>query len=619
VVIPTYQRKDLVLDAVRALVAQEELPLEVVVVVDGSTDGTADALRRIHTPFPLVVVEQPNRGLAQARNRGAEVARGDFLLFLDDDMLAAADLLVRVREAHDRGADAVTGHIPTAPGTEMFRLPGAVDWAERRRERLLATQAAPAVGDVLGGQLSVRREAFQALGGFDDRRFTIGGSYGGEDGDFARRLMTGGHRVVFAPDAVSHQVNVVTPRAYLRNWHQAGASDAVFLRKHPSERGEIERSKRPDERWNRRVIRPLARVPGFRSAVAAVASPLAAVLAVRHPEDPRAARAFFKVRNLEYWRGMEMAGGFPEVRPFRILCYHAVGDLAGTRLDEYGVPAADLRRQLRLLRQVGYRFITLEGALRAVRGEPGVSRRGVLVTFDDCYSDLLHDGLPLLQELGVPAAAYAVAGRVGGTNTWDVAIGATELALLDAPGLRELQRAGIEVGAHGMTHQPLTRASGQPDVLAEETMGAAEALRARGLEPIRTFAYPHGEHDGASRSAVADAGMEAAFTVTPGIARPGADPYQLPRIEILRQDGSGIRFLLKVWSAGRLQLPAPRWVVGSARRRVGRLRRRHRRQGRPAQSSRRSIGGERTRELADDSVPQGGAGTASWSPHYSGT
>src|SRR3954451_19508258 len=497
--------------------AQEVPPLEVVVVVDGSTDGTADALRRLQTPFSLVVVEQPNLGLARARNRGAEAARGDLLLFLDDDMLAAPDLLVRVRAAHDRGADAVTGHIPTAPGTEMFRLPGAVNWAERRRERLLAAEGPLPVGDVLGGQLSVRREVFEALGGFDDRRFTIGGSYGGEDGDFARRLIAGGHRVVFAPDAISHQVNVVTPRTYLRNWHQTGASDAVFLRKHPGERGEIVRSKRPGDRWNRLLIRPLARVPGLRTAVAALASPLAAALAGGRPEDPRAARFFFTVRNLEYWRGMESAGGFPEVRPFRVVCYHAVADLAGTKLAEYGVPAPDLRRQLRLLRRAGYRFITPEEALRAVRGEPGVPRRSVLITFDDCYSDLVEAGLPVLLDENAPSAAYAVAERVGQTNDWDRAIGAPELPLLDADGLRALQEAGVEIGVHGATHRVLAHLSDQPDVQAVETAGAAATLRALGLAPLRTFAYPHGEHDPAARAAVAAAGLEAAFTVTPGI------------------------------------------------------------------------------------------------------
>ena len=573
VVIPTFQRRDLVAKAVRALIAQTESPLEVIVVVDGSTDGTADALRRLQTPFPLLVLEQVNQGPAQARNKGAEAARGDLLLFLDDDMLAAPDLLARLREAHEGGADAATGHIPTVPGTEMFRLPGAVSWTERRRERLLASQEPLKVGDILTGQLSVRRDVFRSLGGFDDRNFTIGGTYGGEDADFARRLIAAGHRVAFAPDAVSHQVNVVTPRAYLRNWHQAGASDAMFLRKHPEERAEIVRSKRPRERWNRRMIRPLARVPGLRAAVAALASPLAAALAERRPEDPRAARVFFKVRDLEYWRGMERAGGFPEVRPLRVLCYHAVADLAGTKLAEYGLPAADLRRQLRLLRRAGYRFVTLDEALRVVRGERGVPRRAVLVTFDDCYDDLLHAGLPVLRELGVPAVAFAVAGQVGATNAWDVAIGAPELSLADAGDLRTLTAAGIEIGVHGRTHRPLTRVSGDATELAAETKGATAELGALGLEPLRTFAYPHGEHDAAARSAVADAGLAAAFTVEPGILRPGTDPFRLPRIEILRSDGAGLRFLLKVSSAGRVTVPAPRRAARAVRRHLGRRRR----------------------------------------------
>ena len=57
-----------------------------VVVVDGSTDGTAEALRRLDIPFALKVVEQPNQGRAAAVNAGAGAAEGELLLILDDDM-----------------------------------------------------------------------------------------------------------------------------------------------------------------------------------------------------------------------------------------------------------------------------------------------------------------------------------------------------------------------------------------------------------------------------------------------------------------------------------------------------------------------------------------------------
>ena len=83
----------------------------------------------------------------------------------------------------------------------------------------------------------------------------------------------------------------------------------------------------------------------------------------------------------------------------------------------------------------------------------------MLVTFDDCYTDLADNGLPVLQDLEVPAVAFAVADLVGGTNTWDVARGAPELSLLDAPGLLALQQSGIEIGVHGSTHRPLTDVS----------------------------------------------------------------------------------------------------------------------------------------------------------------
>src|SRR5262245_14543978 len=71
-IIPTYQRRELAVAAVEALAQQRcAFPFEVIVVVDGSTDGTAAALRNLEIPFPLRILEQPNRGAASARNRGA--------------------------------------------------------------------------------------------------------------------------------------------------------------------------------------------------------------------------------------------------------------------------------------------------------------------------------------------------------------------------------------------------------------------------------------------------------------------------------------------------------------------------------------------------------------------
>ena len=553
IVIPTYQRRELVAASVSALSAQDGPAFEVIVVVDGSTDGTVETLAALDVPFPLRIVQQPNSGASRARNHGARLATGTVILFLDDDMQAAADLL-RVHDlAYAEGADAVIGHVPLhrdAPRNFLSR--GVDQWAEGRLRRLVDNGGALTFADLLTGQMSVRRQVFSTLGGFDED-FTRGGSFGREDTDFGQRLFGGGYRVVFAPDAVSWQYYTVSPAAYLRQWHQAGRADVTYMRKHPGEVDRVFRSRRPGSRVNRYLWRPLVRAPGLSAPIATAARRAVLTLAARRPADPRVARVFFKVRDLEYWRGVHAAGGVPRPRAARVLCFHSLTDLVGSPvIEQYGVPARQFRRQLRALRRAGFHFVTLDEVLRSVEGTGGLPRRPLLVTFDDCFVDLLKDGVPVLRDEQVPAVAFAVAGRIGGSNDWDTAIGAPPLRLLDADGLRALERSGVEVGVHGRTHRPLTALT--DDELVEETSGAAAALAALGLRRPRAFAYPHGEHDERVRRRVAAAGLRAAFTVEPGSVRPGEpDRYALHRVEVLRRDGAGARLLAKVTLARRLE------------------------------------------------------------------
>src|SRR4051812_14223884 len=105
VVVPTYNRREVVLEAMQALAQVERpWPIELVVVVDGSGDGTLEAARAVAMPFPTQVVMQENSGAARARNRGAELARGRYLLFLDDDMIVDPHILVRHEERLRAGA-----------------------------------------------------------------------------------------------------------------------------------------------------------------------------------------------------------------------------------------------------------------------------------------------------------------------------------------------------------------------------------------------------------------------------------------------------------------------------------------------------------------------------------
>ena len=95
VIIPTYQHASFLPDALDSVLRQTYTPVEVIVVDDGSTDGTRDVVRAGYAT--VVYVHQQNQGLSAARNAGMARARGDVITFLDsDDLLAPAALERRV-------------------------------------------------------------------------------------------------------------------------------------------------------------------------------------------------------------------------------------------------------------------------------------------------------------------------------------------------------------------------------------------------------------------------------------------------------------------------------------------------------------------------------------------
>jgi peptidoglycan/xylan/chitin deacetylase (PgdA/CDA1 family)/GT2 family glycosyltransferase len=547
VIVPTYDRRDLVVEAIRALAGQAfDYPFEVIVVVDGSRDGTAEALRQMTLPFALRVIEQANQGAAHARNRGAAEAAGEILLFLDDDMTADSRLLAEHDRSQRGGAEVVLGHMPLHPDSPSgFLSVGVEQWTEDRRRRLEQPGAPLTLHDLLTGQLSVSRAAFEQIGGFD-LRFTHAGTFGNEDVDLGYRLLQSGFHCAFNPAAVSWQHYVVAPADILRRYRDVGCADVAFARKHPE--GGVELFPlNSGGRFSRWVLRPLAAVRPAGTFPLEIARWLAATLARRAPHAPIAQRVFAYACSSQYWRGVYDAGGIPSHAGLRVLAYHAIADLTGMPvLEPYGVPPQEFARQLDRLQRLGFHFVTAEEALRSLEGLGGLPRRAVLLTFDDCYEDLLHAALPVLEQRGIPAVAFAVSGQLGGSNAWDQAIGAPMLPLLDGKGLQELARRGVEIGAHSRSHVALPPLSDSE--LHKEIAGSVADLKAAGLLPPRLFCYPYGEYDERVLAATARAGLRAAFTVEPGRTGRRSALHRLPRIEIHRND-VGLRFVLKVVGA----------------------------------------------------------------------
>ena len=296
VIVPTYQRREMVCAALRSICEMRyDGDAEIVVVIDGSTDGTAQALRKIRCRYPLQMIEQPNRGLAAARNRGAAEARNEILLFLDDDMICEPDLLEQHARMYREGADAVSGDIPLHPASARGFL---TDW--------IATAATwtredpPDPFDICGGQLSVRRGVFKQLGGFDEQ-MSAGGAYGDEDVEFALRL-TADHRVRHNPAAISRQMNLVSAREFMDRSRDLARADLMLMAKHPNIAERLLSARGAGAPVNRLFYRPLARLPAFPYLFAKAAVRLSdAAVGTRFGSNPLLARAFIAARSIAYW------------------------------------------------------------------------------------------------------------------------------------------------------------------------------------------------------------------------------------------------------------------------------------------------------------------------------
>jgi glycosyltransferase involved in cell wall biosynthesis/peptidoglycan/xylan/chitin deacetylase (PgdA/CDA1 family) len=531
IIIPTFNRRDIVLDTVTSLVAtRRPWPCELIVVVDGSQDGTVEALERLDLPIRLTVLEQQNQGAAAARNAGAAAAQGEYLLFLDDDMTVESELLTEHEKTLASGADAVVGHIQLDPRSPRNLLTRGIErWAAQRKGRLDRSGGRLGVGDFLSGQLSVRAEWFARLGGFD-AGLTANGTFGGEDTDLVYRLLQAGARVHANLSAVSHQHYVVSPQQNIRQWAQAGRADTMLARKHPG-LGSILNTNHRGNTVAGRLVRTLAVLP---EGATRAAGDFVVRRVARGRMDAPTEYLYARFRDSVYWRAVRQHGGLDVSADAgtRILAYHAIEDLADAQDGQYGVPPRLFAEQIAALLESGYRFIDADDLLEHLHGRP-LPPRSVLLTFDDAYESVLTNAAPVLSRLGIRGLVCVVGDQIGGYNAWAAEHGAARLPLLSAAQLATLQAEGWEIASHSRRHAHLTTLRARE--LRADLRQSRDALAAAGLGTPRLFVYPYGEQDARVRAHVRRAGFAAALAVTTDRAYPGpGNRYALPRVEVER-------------------------------------------------------------------------------------
>jgi glycosyltransferase involved in cell wall biosynthesis/peptidoglycan/xylan/chitin deacetylase (PgdA/CDA1 family) len=534
VVIPTYNRRALLTRTLPTVFAQD-LPAEgyeVIVVVDGSTDGSADWLRRLAPTVTLQVLEQPNRGPGAARNAGIGAARGPVVLLLDDDLLCGPALLQEHLAAHDGserrmvfGPVLIAADSPDSLATDLARQDTAA-WAARRERDLEPGWPCDAMVDA---NSSVARAVLLECGGFDER---FGRQR--ETADLGLRLWAMGIRFRYRPAAVVHEVYVKSSRAVVRgDAVEYGMRSVLLSRKHRAYRPHSALAGWGQGSWWRRALRDAAiRLPV--SPAPLLRGPeWIAERGRRHPAFRRAGITLLRTRQgIAMLRGAAReAGSWRALREelgarLPVLLYHHVGPQRPGTYPELTISPERFARQVLWLASRGYVGIRPSDWQAWRLGAGPLPDKPVLLTFDDGYADLADFALPVLERHGFGAAVFVVTGEVGGTNRWDEEQGAGTHRLMSADQMREWSARGIEFGAHSRAHSNLTELSDAD--LASELSGCASDLADLLGRPPAAFAYPYGYYDERVTERVRQT-FDLAFTCDEGMNDLRTDPHVLRR------------------------------------------------------------------------------------------
>ena len=230
VIVPTYNNRPVLERVLDALLRQTLPPsrYEVVIVDDGSTDGTAEMLEQFRGTLQVQYLAQANRGRAAARNAGARAARGRILVFLDSDFFPVPELLAAHHEHYPPGAAGIGVQGASRTHPEALTSPFM-----RARETYIEVPPGPpgriSLFRVSTRNLSLVRSDFVAAGGFDEG---FGGGYGWEDIELAWRLHARGVRFSYEPKATGDHYQVQDLEGLRTKMREGGRSAVYFWEKH---------------------------------------------------------------------------------------------------------------------------------------------------------------------------------------------------------------------------------------------------------------------------------------------------------------------------------------------------------------------------------------------------
>lgn len=210
-----------------------------------------------------------------------------------------------------------------------------------------------------------------------------------------------------------------------------------------------------------------------------------------------------------------------------ILLYHQIGDRpqANTNLDCF-CNSKEFYLQMEFLDNAGYKVISLNQALNLIFDKRIIDDKYVVLTFDDGCEKFFNITYPILEKFGFPSIIYPVAGYLGKQAAW----GGKKypgLKILSKSNLYELNKLGVEIGAHTMDHVRLTQI--KRNEAAKQVKDSKDTLEQLLGESITSFSYPHGDFNQGTIEIIMETGFCNAMTCISNCAQEAQSVYEIPR------------------------------------------------------------------------------------------
>ena len=220
VVVPTYNRKEILMECLISLFNQTypKDKYEIIVVNDGSTDGTEEVLKEYAKKAPCIFkwFSQENKGPSAARNLGIEHAKGEIICFTDDDCIADEKWIENlVKEFTNEKVGGVGGEIVAYNPKTLVEKYG-ISFDQRNVSKV----------SLITGNCAYKKKVFEEVGLFDTKLKGL------EDIDFGIRVKMKGYELNFAPDAIVFHRHYNTLRSLIKRKYKEGIQFACLSKKY---------------------------------------------------------------------------------------------------------------------------------------------------------------------------------------------------------------------------------------------------------------------------------------------------------------------------------------------------------------------------------------------------